>query len=1023
MDVPPAAPEPARVEEFRRKHHTALVTLVFTDLVDSVGLRRQLGDQAATTLLQTHRQIVRELLQRAADAEEIETAGDSFLLLFARPSDAVKFALLLEQQTVALAKERNVALAVRIGIHVGEVVIEEHAQGPKPKDLYGSQIDLCARVMSVAQAGQILLSRAVFDSARQALKGEELHGLNELQWLDHGPYLLKGIDEPVDICEVGEAGVGLLKPPGGSEKAQRQVCAGEEPVLGWRPAVGQLVPNTRWQLEEKMGEGGFGEVWLGRHQHTKERRVFKFCFQAQRVRFLKREMTLFRLLKERVGDHPNIVRLHDVCLEQPPFYVEMDYVEGHDLRTWSEERGRVASVPLETRLEIVAQIADALQAAHEAGVIHRDVKPGNILIATLRALPNSGFPLLPNATVRQHAESDAGVASNGATVQAKLTDFGIGQVVSEEYLAGVTRAGFTQTIMSDSSTSHTGTQLYMAPELLAGKSASIRSDIYSLGVVLYQLIIGDFTRPVTTDWANEVLDPLLREDLRHCFAGNPQDRFVGAGQLAKNLRALPQRQATLAREAAESAARERRAYRHGYIRATGAAAVVVALITCLAIAALQQSHRARIETMKGTQVANFLKDMLKTVGPSVARGRDTTLLREILTNTVSRLDTEFSNQPEVESDLRLLLGRTYQDLGDYWAAAKMSLRALELRRQVFGPRHEAVGEALNRLASALSLEGSWAEAEQYQREALSIYQRNLGHDDPLVADMFNDLGIMLYNRGRLREAGAAYREALAIKVKALKPPNRKLADAHLNLSVLLLDLEEPEQGEKEAREALAMFRELFGNDHPRVAMALHNQGKSLRALGRLDEAESAIRAAIAIYGRVFVSGHDYHAEALDDLGLILQKKGDVEGAQAAFRQGIIMGKQTVGEDHPQTLRTTRHLALLLESSGAPVPEAEELMKRSTTLSREKFANEPISLAECLEDLANFYVQTGRSKEAEPVLLEAYQLLNKGTSLSEQGANHLARICRALESLYVGTGRPEEARKWASRRAEAKSIAK
>src|SRR5215472_2563189 len=104
MDVPDAAPERARVEEFPRRHHTGLVTLAFTDLVDSVALRRQLGDQAATTLLESHRQIVRELLQRAADAEEIETAGDSFLLLFALPSDAVKFALLLEQQTGALAK-------------------------------------------------------------------------------------------------------------------------------------------------------------------------------------------------------------------------------------------------------------------------------------------------------------------------------------------------------------------------------------------------------------------------------------------------------------------------------------------------------------------------------------------------------------------------------------------------------------------------------------------------------------------------------------------------------------------------------------------------------------------------------------------------------------------------------------------------------------------------------------------------------------------------------------------------------
>src|SRR5215831_2685224 len=317
MDVPEAAPERARVEEFRRRHHTGLVTLVFTDLVDSVALRRHLGDQAATTLLQTHRQLVRDLLRRAVDAEEIETAGDSFLLLFARPSEAVKFALFLQQQTSALARERQVALTNRIGIHVGEVVIEAHAQGGKAKDLYGSQIDLCARVMSLAQGGQILLTRAVFDSARQALKGEELQGLNELEWLDHGPYVLKGIEEPVDICEVGEVGAGVLKAPADSDKAQRRVRAGEEPVLGWRPAVGQVVPNTHWLLERKLGEGGFGEVWLGRHQTMKERRVFKFCFRADRVRFLKREMTLFRLIKERVGEHPNIVRLLEVYFDEP----------------------------------------------------------------------------------------------------------------------------------------------------------------------------------------------------------------------------------------------------------------------------------------------------------------------------------------------------------------------------------------------------------------------------------------------------------------------------------------------------------------------------------------------------------------------------------------------------------------------------------------------------------------------------------------------------------------------------------
>jgi class 3 adenylate cyclase len=359
-----------------------LVTLVFTDVVDSVALVRQLGDQAGATFLQRRRQRVRETLRSFPEGEEIETAGDSFLLVFSKPSDAVRFGLLVQAQLRAFSQDSGLAVQERIGIHLGEVVIAEHETKVKAKDLYGIQISTCARVMSLAAGGQVLLTRGVFDSARQVLKGEDIPGVGSLEWLNHGPYLLKGLEEPVEVCEVREGGPEQAPaPPTTSEKAQRAVGAGEEPVLGWRPAVGQAVPNTQWVLEAKLGEGGFGEVWLGRHAAMKERRVFKFCFRADRVRSLKREMTLFRLIKERIGDHPNIVALREVYFDQPPFYVEMDYVAGQDLRTWCEAQGGADQVPLEVRLEIVAQVADALQAAHDAGVIHRDVKPANILVS------------------------------------------------------------------------------------------------------------------------------------------------------------------------------------------------------------------------------------------------------------------------------------------------------------------------------------------------------------------------------------------------------------------------------------------------------------------------------------------------------------------------------------------------------------------------------------------------------------------------------------------------------------------
>jgi len=315
-----------------------------------------------------------------------------------------------------------------------------------------------------------------------------------------------------------------------------------------------------------LGEGGFGEVWLGRHEKLKERRVFKFCFHADRVRSLKREVTLFRLLKER-GNHPNIVGIQDVFFDEPPFYIMMDYADGEDLSRWAQKQGGLDKVPLEARLEIIAQVADALQAAHEAGIIHRDVKPSNIIVC-------GSFP---------------------GSLQVKLTDFGIGKVVSKDVLSGVTQMGFTQTL---SGSSDTGTPMYMAPELHAGKPASTRSDIYSLGVVLYQLLAGDLTRPPTMDWARDIESPLLKEDLSKCLAGNPQERFAAAQELAQRLRTLPERRLQLSRREAEIAEKVRVAHRKGVMKATAVAMGVILLVAGLAIWAVFQSSVAKSEARR-----------------------------------------------------------------------------------------------------------------------------------------------------------------------------------------------------------------------------------------------------------------------------------------------------------------------------------------------------------------------------------------------------------------------------------------
>jgi serine/threonine-protein kinase len=1005
MSIDPASDPRSRVDAARREQRTGVVTLVFTDIVGSTALKQQVGDRQAVALMQEHHAQVRALLPSFVGAREISSAGDSFFLVFAKPSEAVKFALLLLGRLRQSARAGLPALADRVGIHVGEVVFEQDASAASPNDFYGIHVDICARVMGLAGADQILLTRSAFDNARAVLRGEDVPGVGELRWANHGPYLLKGVEEPVEICEV-RAAEGALTAPATTEKAQRHVSADAEPVLGWRPAVDQVVPNTQWLLERKLGEGGFGEVWLGRHRAMKERRVFKFCFRADRVRSLKREMTLFRVLKERVGEHPNIVGLREVYFDDPPFYVVMDYVEGRDLAQWCEQQGGADRVPLESKLEIAAQISDALQAAHDAGVIHRDVKPGNILVR------GEGIGAKGETESGANGSLDQPITARPSPITAKLSDFGIGQVVSGQALEGITQTGFTQTIVADVSSSHAGSQMYMAPELLAGSPATTRSDIYSLGVVLYQLLTGDFKRPVTTDWAKDIPDALLRDDLKQCFAGNPHERFAGVGQLAQRLRRWSERRTELERQGLEQRAMERAAYRRGMLRAAGAAVLVVAVIAALAFAAREQSRRASAEAAKSRQIAAFLQEMLKGVGPSIAKGRDVTLLREILTNTVVRLDRELAGQPEAEAVLRLTLGRTYRDLGDYAAAEAMCRRALELRRRISGTRQDAVAEALNELAKPLAMQGKLVESERLAREALALHQARLGLDNLVAADMLNDLGVTLLHSGKLGEAKEVFAQTLAIRVKLLQEPDVKLAQVHLNLSLVCLELGEFVRGEEEARKALAGYRSSLGETDPSVGMALHNQAKLLRELGRLTDAQRAIRDAIAIYQVVYQDGHDYHAEALDDLGRILEAKGEPMAAEAAFRDGVVMGGRVVGGDHPQTLQTQRHLAMLLSTRPASRLEADDLMGRAMMLSRQKLAQRPAALAACLRDYAAFLRYTGRAAEAEPELLHAHRLLAEGG----QPAYQQRRVCLALEQLYVTLGRKAEAEEWAAKAA-------
>jgi len=489
-----------------------LQVMLFTDIVGSTDMKKRLGDSRAAEIVGAHDALFRRCLS-AHQGVERDHAGDGFFATFARPSDALRCALAFQCELAAAPPDNR--LSVRIGINMGEIVrITDGGTGDGHDKFVGLAIDTAARVMSLALGGQILMTRGAFDSSRQQIQAAP-NG-SPVRWLAHGTYLFKGIDDPLDVYEAGVEGTSPLRPPVDTEKAGRSVALGDEATLGWRPGQGLEIPfRPNWILQRNLGEGGFGEVWLAEQKKTKERRVFKFCFQADRLRGLKREVVLFRLLKDSLGERSDIARIYDWQFDEAPFFIEAEYTEGGSFVEWAEKKGGMTSIPLATRITLVAETAEALAAAHGVGVLHKDIKPANILITTGR----DGQP------------------------HSRLTDFGIGLITDRDMLdqRGISSIGFSVSVTSGSTSSASGTQMYMAPEILEGKLSTTLSDVYALGVMLYQVVCGDLSRALASGWERDIDDDLLREDIAACVDGRPERRLSGAADLARRLRTLNER--------------------------------------------------------------------------------------------------------------------------------------------------------------------------------------------------------------------------------------------------------------------------------------------------------------------------------------------------------------------------------------------------------------------------------------------------------------------------------------------------
>jgi tetratricopeptide (TPR) repeat protein len=802
--------------------------------------------------------------------------------------------------------------------------------------------------MGLAEGGQILLTRAAFDSARQHILLVEEGA--PVEWRAHGPYRFAGVEDPLEVFEVGVTGLSPLRPPAGSEKARRVVAPDDEATLGWRPAVGHGVPGREeWKLEKKLGEGGFGEVWLARNSRTKEPRTFKFCFKAERLRTLKRELTLFRLMKEVLGERRDIARLYDVQLESAPFFLEMSYTEGGDLVQWAERRGGIDKLPLELRLGIVAQVAEALAAAHSVGVIHKDVKPTNVLIDERK----------------------------DGSIQAILTDFGIGQLTQREVLemAGVTGEGFStrgSTVLTELG-SRSGTRLYMAPELMAGEPPSIQSDLYSLGVTLYQVAAGDLTRPLGQGWERDVEDELLREDIAACVDGLPERRLRGAGELGARLRELNARRERreaerLARAAAARAeyetARARR--RQKVLRAwlavslllVAAATTLAVVFNNLRIEAIAARTEAEHRKAELERVADFQASMLSGIDPEtmgrrliedlmteveaamarrgdaateiqtalrgldeLLRGANATNLavnsidRNILERSLSAIERDLADQPLVKARLLQTIAGIYRSLGLLEAARPPQEEGLQIRRLYLGDEHHDTLVSIGNLGLLSQEEGRLIEAERFTREALEGRRKTLGSLHPETLSSMGNLGVVLREQGKLAEAERYFRQTLEGYRRALGERHARSFLSIYNVGWVLILQRKFEEAEAFMRGPLERSRRILGVEHETTLYLINGMGVALRNQGKLVEAETYLREALDIRRRVLGDRHPRTLASIANMGRHSRLQGKLDEAEQYFRESLEGYRHALGDDHRYTLLSIESMGLVLREQG------------------------------------------------------------------------------------------------------------
>lgn len=603
-------------------------------------------------------------------------------------------------------------------------------------------------------------------------------------------------------------------------------------------------------LDSMIGRSAGSEVWLARHAKTHERRVYKFSPDGGRLAALKREATLSRLLRENLGERDDFARVIDWNFETPPFFLECEY-GGQSLLEWADAGERLVSLTIEERLALFLQIADAVAAAHGIGVLHKDLKPANVLV----------------------------YGDGAANWKIRLTDFGSSRLLEPERLAelGITQLGLTMTggSMLDSTS---GTPLYLAPELIAGAPPTVRSDVYALGVMLYQMLIGDLRQPMAPGWERNIADELVREDLARATDGDPQRRLASAAALTQSLRHLEHRR--LARERERTVTQEAQRAHTELQRARARRPWVVATVCVLTmglcasvwLAAQAERARARAEEQSAhaQAVSGFLQDLLANADPAAA-GENDLSVRDALGRAAANLESRFADAPLAEAAVRLTAGDLYASLGEAPTSLAHVKRAVSLLESNLGADAPRTLHARYRFGEVLTNASEYAQAESVLNAA--------DLDAAAVRETDTRLALSAeraWGRYYLRQARAA--DALPRLQNAERRQLQVDPRDVLALHSIRMDLAQAYSHSGRPQEAVALMEQLqspaySGINEAQRARATLIHGAALLYAGRSDDAEPVLLSAIAALSKIYGDGSLQSAQARSALGGLYVSSG------------------------------------------------------------------------------------------------------------------------------------------------------